>query len=83
MQDSGNEIWYMYLDEVKEDNMRIAGTWKEYSNGILVFVKSEYTDDPLFVPMTDKNRLTQLLLNPAAYTPQRLTSGGPATSQLV
>lgn len=39
-------MWDMYLDEAKEDNMWIAGTWKEYSNGILVFVKSEYTDGP-------------------------------------
>ena len=37
-QDSGNEIWDMYLDEVKEDDKRISDAWKEDSNGILVFV---------------------------------------------
>jgi hypothetical protein len=37
-QDTGNEIWDMYLDEVKEDDKRISDAWKEDSNGILVFV---------------------------------------------
>ncbi|KAF8476393.1 hypothetical protein DFH94DRAFT_654198, partial [Russula ochroleuca] len=36
-QDSGNGIWDMYLDEVKEDDKRISDAWKEDSNGILVF----------------------------------------------
>ncbi|KAH9989283.1 hypothetical protein BJV77DRAFT_690969 [Russula vinacea] len=36
-QDSKNEIWDMYLDEVKEDDKRISDAWKEDSNGILVF----------------------------------------------
>ncbi|KAF8476435.1 hypothetical protein DFH94DRAFT_111485 [Russula ochroleuca] len=35
--DTGNEIWDMYLDEVKEDDKRISDAWKEDSNGILVF----------------------------------------------
>jgi hypothetical protein len=37
-QDSANELWEMYLDEVKEDDKRISDAWKENSNGILVFV---------------------------------------------
>jgi hypothetical protein len=37
-QDSGNELWDMYLDEVKEEDKRISDAWKEDSNGILVFV---------------------------------------------
>ena len=36
--DSANEMWDMYLDEVKEDDKRIADAWKDDSNGILVFV---------------------------------------------
>jgi hypothetical protein len=31
-------MWNMYLDEVKEDDKRIADAWKEGSNGILTFV---------------------------------------------
>ena len=51
-QDSGNEIWDMYLDEVKEDDKRIAEAWKEDSNGILVFVSPNLLMIPLFVSMT-------------------------------
>ena len=50
-QDSGNEIWDMYLDEVKEDDKRISDAWKEDSNGILVFVSSNLLTRP-FVSMT-------------------------------
>ena len=51
-QDSGNEIWDMYLDEVKEDDRRIADGWKEDSNGILVFVSPNPLIIPLIVSMT-------------------------------
>ena len=37
-QDSANELWNMYLDEVKDEDQRISDAWKEDSNGILVFV---------------------------------------------
>ena len=37
-QDSANEMWDIYLDEVKEDDKRISDAWKDDSNGILVFV---------------------------------------------
>ena len=37
-QDSGNEMWNIYLDEVKEDDRQIAKSWKEGSTGILTFV---------------------------------------------
>lgn len=36
--DSENEMWKMYLDEVKENDERITDTWKEDATGILVFV---------------------------------------------
>jgi Family of unknown function (DUF6535) len=51
-QDLGNEIWDMYLDEVKEDDKRIADAWKDDSNGILVFVSPNLLMIPLFVSMT-------------------------------
>ena len=51
-QDSGNEIWDMYLDEVKEDDKRIAEAWKEDSNGIIVFVSPDLLMIPLFVSIT-------------------------------
>jgi hypothetical protein len=35
--DSGKEIWDMYLDEVKEDDKRMAEAWKVDSNGIITF----------------------------------------------
>ena len=37
-QDTENELWNLYLDEVKDDDQRISDAWKEDSNGILVFV---------------------------------------------
>jgi hypothetical protein len=46
-QDSGNGIWDMYLDEVKEDDKRISDAWKEDSNGILVFVRPNILIPPL------------------------------------
>ncbi len=36
--DSENEMWNMYLNEVKEEDKRITDAWKEDANGILVFV---------------------------------------------
>ncbi|KAH9989285.1 hypothetical protein BJV77DRAFT_1130764 [Russula vinacea] len=36
-QDTGNEIWDTYLDEVKKDDERIAKAWNDDSTGILVF----------------------------------------------
>ena len=50
-QDSKNEIWDMYLDEVKEDDKRISDAWKEDSNGILVFVSPDLLVTP-FISMT-------------------------------
>jgi hypothetical protein len=38
VQHPGNELWNMYVDEVKEDDKRIADAWKEGSSGILTFV---------------------------------------------
>jgi hypothetical protein len=35
---SGNELWNMYLDEVKEDDKQIVEAWKDGSDGILTFV---------------------------------------------
>src|SRR5260370_41711635 len=37
-QDPENEMWNMYLNEVKEEDKRITDAWKEDANGILVFV---------------------------------------------
>ena len=37
--DSENEVWNMYLTEVKEEDTRITNAWKEDANGILVFVR--------------------------------------------
>jgi hypothetical protein len=42
-QDSANELWDIYLDEVKEDDKRISDAWKDDSNGILVFVSPNST----------------------------------------
>ena len=36
--DSENDMWNMYLDQVKEDDKRITDAWKEDANGLLVFV---------------------------------------------
>lgn len=36
--DSENDIWNMYLEEVKEDDQRITDAWKEDADGLLVFV---------------------------------------------
>ena len=49
-QDSANDLWNMYLDEVKDDDKRIADAWKEDSNGILVFVSANLLS--LFVSVT-------------------------------
>jgi Family of unknown function (DUF6535) len=49
-QDSANELWNMYLDEVRDDDQRISDAWKEDSNGILVFVSPNLLT--LFVSMT-------------------------------
>jgi Family of unknown function (DUF6535) len=46
-----DEMWNMYLDEVKVDDKRIADAWKEGSSGILVFV-SFNLHFLLFVSMT-------------------------------
>ena len=45
-----NEMWDIYLDEVKEDDERISDAWKEDSNGILVFVSPNPLT--LFNPIT-------------------------------
>jgi hypothetical protein len=50
-QDSANELWEMYLDEVKEDDKRISDAWKENSNGILVFVSPNLLI-PMFISIT-------------------------------
>ena len=49
-QDSANELWDIYLDEVREDDKRISDAWKDDSNGILVFVSPDLL--ALFVSMT-------------------------------
>lgn len=35
---SDNEMWKFYLNEVKEDDQRMADAWKQDAKGILVFV---------------------------------------------
>ena len=50
-QDSENEMWNMYMNEVKKDDKRMADAWKENSNGILVFVSLNLLV-PLLVSMT-------------------------------
>ena len=50
-QDSGNEIWDTYLDEVKKDDERIAKAWNDDSTGILVFVSPNLLI-PQFISMT-------------------------------
>jgi hypothetical protein len=49
-QDPANELWDIYLGEVKEDDKRISDAWKDDSNGILVFVSPNPL--ALFVSMT-------------------------------
>ncbi|KAF8476442.1 hypothetical protein DFH94DRAFT_846471 [Russula ochroleuca] len=51
-QHSGNELWNMYLDEVKEDDKRIAYAWKDGSNGILVFL-SPSSGIQIVIPLAD------------------------------
>jgi len=48
---SENDMWNIYLEEVKEDDQRIANAWKEDANGILVFVSLDLLVS-LFIPMT-------------------------------
>ncbi len=36
--ENDSEMWNIYLDEVKEEDNRITGAWKEDANGIVVFV---------------------------------------------
>ena len=50
-QDSENEMWNMYMNEVKKDDKRMADAWKEDSNGILVFVSLNLLV-PILVSMT-------------------------------
>jgi Family of unknown function (DUF6535) len=45
-------MWNMYLDEVKEDDERIANAWKEGADGILVFVSLNLLVS-LFISMTN------------------------------
>lgn len=35
---SENEVWNLYLNEVKEDDQGMADVWKQDAKGILVFV---------------------------------------------
>jgi hypothetical protein len=35
---SENEMWNLYLNEVKEDDQEMADVWKQDAKGILVFV---------------------------------------------
>lgn len=35
---SENEMWNLYLNEVKEDDQAMADVWKQDAKGILVFV---------------------------------------------
>jgi hypothetical protein len=49
--DSENDMWNMYLDEVKEDDQRMTDTWKEDANGLLVFVSLNLLVS-LFILMT-------------------------------
>ena len=51
-QDTGNEIWDTYLDEVKKDDERIAKAWNDDSTGILVFVSPNLLISQ-FISMTD------------------------------
>ncbi len=36
--ENDSDMWNIYLDEVKEEDDRIIGDWKEGANGIIVFV---------------------------------------------
>ena len=53
-------MWNMYLDEVKEEDNRITGAWKEDANSIVVFVS--LTTDPC-VRLDDKLQDWSLLRN--------------------
>jgi uncharacterized protein DUF6535 len=53
---SENDIWNMYLVEVKENDKQITDAWKEDADGILVFV-SLHLLVSLFFSMTSKKRL--------------------------
>src|SRR5258708_36416901 len=46
-------MWNMYLGEVKEDDERITGAWKEDADGLLVFV-SLHVLVSLFISVTSK-----------------------------
>ena len=36
--DDDSEMWKMFLDEVKEEDIRITDSWKEDANSIVTFV---------------------------------------------
>ena len=41
--DDDSEMWKMFLDEVKEEDIRITDAWKEDANSIVVFVSPSLT----------------------------------------
>jgi hypothetical protein len=55
-EDSENDMWNMYLDEVKEDDQRITNAWKEDANALLVFVSLNLLVSPLHLDDKLKDR---------------------------
>jgi hypothetical protein len=49
--DSENEVWKMYLNEIKEDDQRMTDAWKQDAKGVLVFVSPTLLIS-VFVSMT-------------------------------
>jgi len=50
--DSENEVWKTYLNETKEDDLRMADAWKQDAKGVLVFVSPKLIN--LRVRLNDK-----------------------------
>ena len=49
--DPENEVWKMYLNEIKEDDQRMTDAWKQDAKGVLVFVSPKLLISE-FVSMT-------------------------------
>ena len=75
-------MWDIYLDEVKDDDKRISDAWKEYSNGILVFVSSNLLT--LFVSMTScETGLVSATVSAFIIKFYKMFSSGPSHQSVV
>ena len=79
-QDSANEMWDIYLDEVKEDDKRISDAWKDDSNGILVFVSPNWPNflTPFILMTLSKTGLFSATLSAFIIEFYKKLSPGPS-----